>query len=272
MIRFVLALIFALPGVSYADIVVSPFGSNGEGGSVNGHTFTFGSGGNVYELDAFVNIAGYDLNGTTVGTSAQLSQNSLPSGVAYSFEYELSPDNSDLTLTYTITNNSGALLNDFGFFSFVDSEIDEPTNTYFNEFAQTFGTLGTGSSDDQPDSFEVDEPGYVFGDIFDNLRLGSLDNTNNVDSSFPDDVSMALGFSTGDLLDNQIATISIFLSEDGDSISNFSIRHSDSDASSNDQFTFSGVATVTTVVPEPSGFALLGCLSPLLFVRKRNQG
>ena len=39
---------------------------------------------------------------------------------------------------------------------------------------------------------EIDEPEYVFGDIYTNFTAGTLDDSNGVPSSSPDDVSMAL--------------------------------------------------------------------------------
>ena len=261
----------ATPRIASADLVISAFGPNGQGGSNNGQTFTFGGAGNVYEIDAFVNIAGFDLNGATVGTSGQVSSDALPAGVTFSFGHELSADNSDIFLTYSINNQSGSLLNNLQFFSFVDSEIDVASNDYFNEYATTTGTLGSGAGDDQPDSFEVDEPGFVFGDIFDNLRIGSLDNTNNVDDTFPDDVSMALGFDIGNLEHQQLATFTISLSEDGDSLSSFFIQHLDSDAASPDALTFSGTAAVTSSVPEPSSLILLGLTSLFCLRRTRSK-
>src|SRR6185295_16117467 len=71
-----------------AAITVGAFGIHGEGGTKNGQNFQIGSGGSVFELDAFLNIAGLDLNGTNLnqkGTSAQLSRDSLPAGLVYTF-------------------------------------------------------------------------------------------------------------------------------------------------------------------------------------------
>jgi len=70
---------------------------------------------------------------------------------------------------------------------FLDLEIDEPINTFFNEFGATAGAPGAGLS------WEIDEPGYVFGDIYSNFLTGALDNTNGVPPGSPDDVSFALG-------------------------------------------------------------------------------
>jgi hypothetical protein len=71
---------------------------------------------------------------------------------------------------------------------FVDHEVDEPINTFFNELGSTMGTPAAGQT------WEIDEPGYMGGDIFDNFEAGALDNT--VGFVFPggDDVSMALAW------------------------------------------------------------------------------
>lgn len=73
---------------------------------------------------------------------------------------------------------------------FVDHEIDEAVNTYFNETGAAAGVPSAGQS------WEVDEPGYISGDIYGNLAAGTLDNALGVsvfgNTTFPDDVSMAL--------------------------------------------------------------------------------
>jgi len=71
---------------------------------------------------------------------------------------------------------------------FFDHEIDEATNTFYNEYGSTSGSAAVGQS------WEIDEPGYVFGDIYDNFTAGALDNTNGVPANSPDDVSMAMGW------------------------------------------------------------------------------
>lgn len=258
-------LFLANSGSVSAEIVFGSFGRDGEGGSANGQLFTFGSGGEFFEVDSFLNISGSDLNGSTVGSSAQLSIDPLPSGLSFSFTPLLSSDKTDLTLRYEFTNQSGGAFSDVKFFPFVDAQIDEPTNTYFNEAGDIAGSLGTGVADSDPDSFEIDEPGFVFGNIFDNLRLGSLDNTNNVPSSFPDDVSMALGFDLGSLNPLDKATVDVFLSEDGDSIGSFSLLHFDTDAGSADTLTLSGQSSVTAV-PEPSAIFLMALFPVVVLV------
>jgi hypothetical protein len=71
---------------------------------------------------------------------------------------------------------------------FLDIEIDEDINTFFNEF----GALG-GPPPGAGFGWEIDEPGYVFGDIYDNFLAGALDGLNGVPPGSPDDVSFALG-------------------------------------------------------------------------------
>src|SRR6185437_4291882 len=105
---------------SWAGWVAGDFGPNGEGGLINGQTLTFGSQGSVYELDAFLNIAGRDLNGSDAGTSAQLS-NGPPAGIDYRFAYNLSADQSNLTLNYQLVNLTGQSLPGVQFFHYVDA-------------------------------------------------------------------------------------------------------------------------------------------------------
>jgi hypothetical protein len=70
---------------------------------------------------------------------------------------------------------------------FLDHELSESVNTFFNE-------VGSVSAMSPPSglSWEIDEPGFVFGDIYDNFFLGTLDNS--VGTLLPDDVSMAMGW------------------------------------------------------------------------------
>ncbi|MBL9139839.1 MAG: hypothetical protein JNK85_28470 [Verrucomicrobiales bacterium] len=71
---------------------------------------------------------------------------------------------------------------------FVDHELSESVNTFFNEVGFASGTPPPAGL-----SWEIDEPGYTVGDIYDNFLADSLDNTVGIDSA--EDVSMALGWS-----------------------------------------------------------------------------
>lgn len=257
----VLSIVLLTSHVGMAAITFTPFGPSGEGGSVNGQVLTFGSGGEVFELDGFINIAGFDLNAGTIGTSAQLSVNPLPAGVSLTFATAQSPDQSDLTLTYTLTNSSALTLPSVWFAFFVDAEIDVAINDYFNEAAGQLGSLGTGPGDSAPDQWEADEPGYVFGDIFANLLSGALDNSNSVPAVSPDDVSLALGFQLGSLAPGQQSTVHILLSDSGSMLGDFAFQHFDADENSFDTLTISGAATI---VPEPTS-GLLAAVGLVVF-------
>lgn len=249
------AALVAPLGPARGEFMVGPFGPFGEGGLINGQTLRFGTAGSVFELDGFINVAGQDLNGPAPGTSRRLSSG-LPAGIDFSFGHSLSPDGTGLTLTYSFVNATGAVLPDVQFLVFVDAEIDGPTS-FTDEYGAKVGLPGQGPGDPHPDSWEIDEPGFVFGNIVSNLFKGTLDNTNSVPPGSPEDVSLGLGFRLGDLNPLDIATIDILLSDNNSSIGSFALMQFDSTVL--DTLTLSGQARVTsTAVPEPSSLALLG--------------
>ncbi len=232
-----------------AGITYTPFGPQGEGGEVNGQTLNFGAVGSVYELDAFLKIAGHDLNGAEFGTSAQLSIDPLLAGLKFGFSATVSPDQLDLTLNYSFLNQSGTTLPEMWFSVFVDADIDSDFFDY--EAGRTVGAFNPVAG--QPSGWEIDEPGYEFGDIWDNLKLGQLDNTNAVPGRYPDDVSMALSFNLGSLLPGRTAQVSVLLSEAGHGASNFGLQQYDPYGDRPDTLTLSGTAVV---VPEPASWVL----------------
>ncbi|MGA1840289.1 MAG: PEP-CTERM sorting domain-containing protein [bacterium] len=133
------------------------------------------------------------------------------------------------------------------FIAFFDYEIDEAINTFFNEYGAANGTPDTGQS------WEIDEPGYLFGDIYDNLLTGSLDNTNAVPSSTPDDVSMAMGWNfTLDPL-YESATVTLVLS-DIIPRSGFYLSHTDPE--SDDCTVYYSSSLKMNPIPEPGTFIL----------------
>ena len=92
---------------------------------------------------------------------------------------------------------------------FVDHEIDQAINTFFNEFGSAIGAPGAGQT------WEIDEPGYIFGDIYDNFTSSALDNTNAINpGDFPlgEDVSMALAWDFS-LAAGETALVSFLLSD-----------------------------------------------------------
>jgi len=76
-------------------------------------------------------------------------------------------------------------------------------------------------------SWEIDEPGYVFGDIYDNM----LDNTNSVPAGLEADVSFALGWNFT-LAAGDLVTINLNLS-DVLNTSGFYLQHTDNEVGSN---------------------------------------
>lgn len=240
----VLPVALSIGSVERADAIgFTPFGPGGAGGSTNGQSFDVGPGGVVFELDAFLHVG---------GTSTRLSDaGATVSGLDFQFAAVLSADTTDLTLSYSFTNNTAAAISGVSFVSFLDAEIDEPLNTFFNEFATVRGTLAAGQS------FEIDEPGFAFGNLFANAAAGALDGVNALPPGEPDDVAMALGFSIGTLGVGQTAIVNLMISEDGDSLGSFAIDHEDSDPASTTRITYSGALALssppgpTPAIPEP---------------------
>ena len=72
--------------------------------------------------------------------------------------------------------------------AFLDHELHRAGNTFFNEYGMVFNTPAEGQS------WEIDEPGYKYGDIYRHFSEGNLDGANGVAQDAPDDVSMAMGW------------------------------------------------------------------------------
>lgn len=140
---------------------------------------------------------------------------------------------------------------DYSIGLFLDHEIDEAVNTFYNEFGDTSGVLADGQS------WEIDEPGWVMGDIFYNFEDAALDNTNAIDSAGPDDVSMALGWDFS-LAEGESALITFYLSElMPDDF--FYLMHTDPD--SDVSLYFSSTIDIdggSAPIPEPATIMLLG--------------
>lgn len=89
---------------------------------------------------------------------------------------------------------------------YFDFEIFEDFNTFFNESGAATGTSAIGQS------WEIDEPGFIFGDIVDNVFAGSLDNSVGVMPGNEDDVAFAIGWDFS-LLDGDVATIDFTITD-----------------------------------------------------------
>jgi len=183
------------------------------------------------------------------------------------------------TFGWSYTNGTGASLTNVRVSGFLDADIDRDLNTFFNEYG-LFLSLGLPS--DAPagaiaaTSWQIDEPGFVFGTILADLAADSLRNENFVSSATPDDASLALGFLIGSLAPGRTVTLTLRISPTN--IGGLQQFDPDSDSG----FYLNGFATLSPLgetpspsdVPEPSTFGLVACaVSALLFsTRKRLVG
>jgi len=166
------------------------------------------------------------------------------------------------TITASITGAG-----DHNILVFLDLEIDEDINTFFNEF----GAVG-GPAPGPGFWWEIDEPGYVFGDIYDNFVAGALDGLNGVTAGSPDDVSFALGRAFT-LAADETATLNFRTSPEAP-IGVPYLIHTDPD--SDLSVYFSSDLTIhgggEPVIPEPGTLTLLGLGLAAAARRLRRRG
>ncbi len=189
------------------------------------------------------------------------------SGIDITFTNTLNADGIG-SLSWAFSNNTAATLSDVNLFGYLDGEIDPDLNSSFNEFGRLIAVAGSGSGDSAADSWEIDEPGFVFGDIYDNLFLGALDNSNAVPEGSEDDVAMALGFELGDILAGETWTMAINISLDNIG----GLFHGDIDGGNG--FYINGSVDINRAVPvnEPGSLALLLLgLAGVCLARKNNK-
>ncbi|MSV28091.1 MAG: PEP-CTERM sorting domain-containing protein [Bryobacterales bacterium] len=131
---------------------------------------------------------------------------------------------------------------------FFDHEIDELINTFFNEFGAVSGVAPAGLR------WEIDEPGYVFGNIFAHVISGPLDNTNGVPAGSPDDVSLALAWNFV-LGAGQTGHVH-FLVDSVAPAAGFYLTQTDPDSGSS-IFLSGGLEIEGGAAPEPASYVLL---------------
>ncbi|MEE2665968.1 MAG: hypothetical protein VX681_17785 [Myxococcota bacterium] len=249
------SMIFLATGPALA-ISVDPLGSSGRV-ELWTPSFTIGSGGEVFQLEAFINAAGADLNGPFQGTSGQIGVDDPFDGYDITFGSALSDGDTDITLSYDVVKVSGAA-QQVTFLSYLDAEIDVLLGGLsYDEQATVHGTLAPGQG------YEIDEPGFLFGDILDNLYSGVLDGDNALESFGPEDVSMALSFDLGVMDIGDSAVLDIMISEDNDHIGGFWITQTDSVPITDTEITYSGQLRPAPAIPEPSS-ALVFAVGVLL--------
>jgi len=147
---------------------------------------------------------------------------------------------------------------------FFDHEIDEPINTFFNENGAFFGVASVGQS------WEIDEPGTTGGNIFDNFLASTLDNSIGGLVTFPDDVSMALGwdFTLGV---GEAAFINLLLDVIAPT-NGFYLVHSDPD-SNKSIYLSSELRIETNTISEPGilGLLLIGIAAISVGMRRKSS-
>jgi len=134
---------------------------------------------------------------------------------------------------------------------YVDHDIvsDVNNNPVDNETGATSGSPGAGQS------WEIDEPGFVSGDIVENVLAAMLDNSIGASiyggTIYPNDVAMALGW-TFNLNAGEVANVTWTVSTTAPS-SGFYLHQND--PLSNQDLYFYGTLNITggtTVIPEPA--------------------
>ena len=114
----------------------------------------------------------------------------------------------------TYTNTGTTPMNNVRLVAFADLDIDRNTNGFANEFGTMVSLAappGAPAGAIAASAWEIDEPGFLFGNILANAAAGALDNFNAVSNSAPDDVSFGLQFPIGTLAAGQLFTAQLQL-------------------------------------------------------------
>lgn len=152
---------------------------------------------------------------------------------------------------------------------FFDHEIDENSNTFFNEYGATGGAPAAG------ETWEIDEPGFSFGDIYTHFKAMALDYTNAVPSPQPDDVSMAIGRGGFSLTGGQTGTVVMKVTQTEPS-SGFYLIQTDPDSSASiylqSSLTIRDTGTPAPEFPAPAApLAIIGIMFAAVAVFRKDR-
>lgn len=167
--------------------------------------------------------------------------------------------------TITIDYDPGTTGNKF-LIIWLNLDSESADNTFFNEYASVNGAAPANLM------WEIDEPGYTTGNIFDNVQNNTLDGINGVPQASPDDVSVAIGWNFNLAAgESALMTLNIGTNRPG----GFSIQQTDPDTPVDIYFS-TGLKINGgggPIIPEPSTVVLLGGgLGVCLLLGKRFGG
>lgn len=144
----------------------------------------------IWQLASFVFLSAYlsnasaapiDLNDWAINEDGRISENFAGDSMPGNGDFSLQTGLGERTFEFS---TPGA----HSFTAFFDHEIDVQRNFFTNEYGVAHGSPASGQS------WQLDEPGFVFGTIYDNMLAGSLNNTNSIPENAPEDLSMAMGW------------------------------------------------------------------------------